>query len=198
MIADFLAALSFILITIFSPGPNNVSCAAMGALHGTRRSLPYVLGVAGGVFTVMLAAGLVSASLLRVVPQLAVVLRTVGAAYILYLAYNILKASYRVKAEDARPLTLLNGLLLQLLNPKLLVFSLTLFTTLLPADEYTPPELVLAALLLGLMALASGVVWALGGTLISRVLQSRRAEQAVNLVLALFLVYTALDLLDVL
>jgi cysteine/O-acetylserine efflux protein len=198
MIADFLAALTFILVTTFTPGPNNVSCAAMGALHGYRRSLPYLLGVGCGVFSVMLVVALLSASLLRVVPQLAVVLRYVGAAYILYLAYSILKASYTVKAEDARPLTFINGLLLQLLNPKLLVFSLTLFTSLLTTSAYSLPELVLAALLLGLMSFASGMLWAAGGTLISRVLHSRRAEQAVNIVLALFLVYTALDLLDIL
>lgn len=198
MLTDFAAALSFILITIFTPGPNNVSSAAMAALYGYRRSLPYMLGIMLGFGTLMLVIAFVSASLLRVVPQLAAILRYVGSAYILYLAYHILKTSYRVQTENTRPLSFANGMVLQLLNPKGMVFSLTLFTSFFSPTDYTLPELVLAAIMLSSIAFVAVTSWAVFGTVISRVLHSRRAEQAVNVALALFLVYTALDLLGIL
>src|SRR5947208_11263052 len=93
MPVDLLATLGFILISTFTPGPNNISSAVMGALHGYRKSLVYFLGISTGFFLVMLLCVWISASFLGILPQLDPVLRYIGALYSLYLAYGILKAT---------------------------------------------------------------------------------------------------------
>jgi cysteine/O-acetylserine efflux protein len=198
MPTDFLAALGFILISTFTPGPNNVSSAAMGALHGYKDSFRYLLGITVGFFAVMLACAVVSASLLRLFPQLETVLRFVGAAYILYLAYGILKASYSYESESVRPLGFANGVVLQVLNPKLIVYGLTLFSTFFASMVAQPVLLVVTVLGLTLLSFLSTSGWALFGTLINRYLRHPRARLVVNGVLSLFLVVTALELLGIL
>src|SRR5437868_5724816 len=94
MSIDILATLGFILISTFTPGPNNISSAAMGALHGYGKTFKFLLGISVGFFLVMSLCGWISATFLDVLPQFEPVLRYIGAAYTLYLAYGILKASY--------------------------------------------------------------------------------------------------------
>ena len=48
--------ISFVIVTTFTPGPNNISSAAMGVAYGYRRTIPYLFGIASGFFLVMLAA----------------------------------------------------------------------------------------------------------------------------------------------
>ncbi|MEO1541882.1 MAG: LysE family translocator, partial [Pseudomonadota bacterium] len=43
------ALLAFVFAGLFSPGPNVVLLTASGARFGFRRTVPHVLGVAGGV-----------------------------------------------------------------------------------------------------------------------------------------------------
>lgn len=194
MPTDFVAALGFILISTFTPGPNNVSSAAMGALHGFTKTRQYLLGITAGFFVVMLGCALASASLLNAFPGFETALRYIGAVYMLYLAYGILKATYTVEGENVKPLAFRDGVLLQLLNPKLIVYGLALFSTFFAPIATQPLQLVVTVILLALVSLASTALWASSGTLIGRYLHHPRVRLIVNIALALFLVYTALEL----
>lgn len=200
--------IAFVLITTFSPGPNNISSAAMGVLHGYQKTLPYLVGMNSGLFGVMLVSAWASATLLGFFPMLEPVLRYVGAAYILYLALGMFKASYSFAPspgiEDGgaavgkiAPLGFANGLLLQVFNPKLMVYSLTLFTTFLAPITQRLGLLLLAVVLLTITSFTATSSWALFGMVIKRYLHHPKARFAINLILALFLVYTALTLAGV-
>ena len=128
---NLFAFFSFVFVTTFTPGPNNISSASMGVLYGHKQTRQYRLGIAVGFFLLMLLCGWISTALLRVFPPIENVLRFVGAAYILWLAYETLRASYTFE-EGAQPLLGFNrGLWLQILNPKVIVYGLTLYTTFL-------------------------------------------------------------------
>jgi cysteine/O-acetylserine efflux protein len=191
---ELLPLLSYVLISTFTPGPANLSSSSLGVLFGFRRTLPYQLGLTAGVFVMMLTGGLVSASLLRAFPALEPALRWVGAAYILFLAYAIFRASYAFVEGQARPLGPGHGLLLQLTNPKLVVYAFTLFASFLAPIAGRPAWLVPAALLLALVSGCSTTLWALFGAAIKARLRNPRFARWVNAGLALFLVYAAIDL----
>jgi hypothetical protein len=127
-------------------------------------------------------------------PAIETPLRLIGAAYILYLAYSMLKASYQFKAQDEKPLGFNQGFLLQLLNPKLFVYALTLFTGFLAPITTSLPLLILAACLLAVVAFCATSGWALFGTVVKAYLRHPRVKLIVNIVLSLALVYTALEL----
>jgi len=197
MSIDLFPLISFVIITTFTPGPANISSASMGVLHGYRKSLRFLLGLVSGLFVVMLLSGLISGTLLRFFPALEPILRYVGAVYILYLAYSILKASYTFEAGDVKPMGYFHGLALNVSNPKLLVYAFTLFSTFLVPVTGNISLLIPALILLALTAFCAVSTWALFGTVIKTYLHSPRAKTAVNIILSLFLVYAAIELASV-
>lgn len=194
MIPNLLPFLSFVLISTFTPGPSNISSASMGVLHGYKNTLNYQGGLALGVFLVMLLTGWLATTLLSLLPALEPALRYAGAAYILYLAVGILKASYTFTERETTPLGFAHGFMLQILNPKLMVYAFTLFAAFLAPITGNGPVLVGTVLFLTLIAFCATSVWALFGTVIKTYLHYPRVKAMVNLILSLFLVYTAITL----
>jgi cysteine/O-acetylserine efflux protein len=194
MSIDLFPTISFALITTFTPGPANISSASMGVLYGYKGTLKFLLGLVSGFFIIMSLSGLISATLLRFFPALEPILRYVGAAYILYLAFSILKASYTFEAGDVKPMGYFHGLLLQVSNPKLLVYAFTLFSTFLAPISGNVTLLILVIPLLALAAFCGTSTWALFGTVIKTYLHSPRAKTTTNIILSLFLVYAAIEL----
>src|SRR5512146_1402623 len=123
---------SYVMISTFTPGPSNISSASAASLHGYRNTLRFQGGLAAGVFLIMLLSGFISSALLRIFPVIEPVLRYAGAAYILYLAFAILKSTYAIADQGAsKPFSFTQGLALQILNPKLTVYAFTLFSAFL-------------------------------------------------------------------
>jgi cysteine/O-acetylserine efflux protein len=170
----------------------------MGVLHGYRNTLRYQAGLAAGVFGVMLLSGWISATLLSILPALEPALRYAGAVYILYLAFGVLKASYSFAEQATNRLGVGHGLALQILNPKLIVYAFTLFGGFLAPISGNVALLVLAAGLLAATSFGATSVWALFGTAIKTYLHNPRLKAAVNIVLALSLVYVAVELAGIL
>jgi cysteine/O-acetylserine efflux protein len=124
------------------------------------------MGLAAGVFLFMLLSGLLSTKLLRSFPAFEPVMRYAGAAYIFYLAFAILRASYTFREEESKPLGFLHGFMLQILNPKLLVYAFTLFSAFLATMTQNISVLLLVVTLLSVVAFSATSTWALFGTTI--------------------------------
>jgi cysteine/O-acetylserine efflux protein len=199
MNTDWLALLSFIVVTTYTPGPNNISAASMGVLYGYKRTLPYLLGIVSGFFLMMTLSGLVSGFLLEKIPAFEGILRIAGAIYILWLAWHTLQASYSFdEEEEQKPLGYLQGFFLQVLNVKVIVYGLTLYSTFLAGKIPSLPVLILSAAALSAVGFTSVSLWTLFGAGIRKYLNQPKIRRIVNIVLALLLVYTAVDLSGVL
>ena len=195
MSSSLLSLILYVLISIFTPGPSNISTASMAVIHGYRRTINYQAGLAAGVFLLMSLSGWFSAALLNVFPALEAIMRYIGAAYILFLAFGLLKASYSFAEEAAKPLKFIHGFMLQILNPKLIVFAFSLFSTFLaPITRNIMLSMLAAAILAGISFCATSA-WSLFGAAIQTYLHNPRVKMAVNIVLSLSLVYTAITLI---
>lgn len=192
---DFFALASFAVITTFTPGPNNITSASMDILFGYRDTLKYMLGIASGFFLVMLLCGWVSAALLQALPVLQDVLRIAGVLYILWLAYHTLRASYAFDEEEQpAKLGFRAGFILQLLNPKVIVYGLMMYSAFLSGLGVTPVAQLAAALALAGLGFCSVSTWALFGAAMRAYLNRPYARQIVNTALSLLLIYTAIEL----
>jgi cysteine/O-acetylserine efflux protein len=198
MFTGLIPAISYVLISSFTPGPSNISTASLAVLHSYRKTLSFQAGLASGVFLLMLLSGWLSTTALEFFPALEPILRYAGAGYILYLASSLLKASYTFAEGSARPLGFAQGLMLQVLNPKLVVYAFTLFSGFLSSFIPSFPMLLLICAILALVSFCATSTWALFGTGIRTYLQSPRVTAIVNVVLSLLLVYTALTLAEIL
>ena len=191
---NFPAFLIFAIVTTFTPGPNNISSASSGVLYGYRRTLPYIAGIVSGFFGVMLASALLSQSIRAVLPKAEGYLRIAGAIYILWLAYHSLKSSYQFEAEGIEPRGFRAGVLLQALNPKALVYGLTMYSSFLLPLANRPFELALSAAFFAVLTFVAVSVWSLTGAAIRRYMRTEAVQQAVNTILAVLLVYTAYEI----
>jgi len=195
MTPEILALISFVAVTTYTPGPNNISAASMGVLYGYKRTLPYMLGMVSGFFMMLTLTGLISGFLLEKIPAFELILRIAGALYILWLAWHTLQASYTFdEEEETKPLGFIQGFLLQVLNVKVIVYGLTLYGTFLAGKIPSLLQLVLSALIFAGVGFTSVSLWTLFGAGIRRYLNRPKVRQAVNIFLALLLVYTAVDM----
>ena len=194
MTAGLFSLISYVLVSTFTPGPSNISSASMAVLHGYKNTLRYQVGLAFGVFLLMALSGWISTTLLNIFPALEPILRYLGAGYILYLAVGILKASYTFDDEDMKPLGFAHGLMLQILNPKLVVYAFTLFTAFLASITKNIALVVSVAALLAGVSFCATSAWAIFGTAIKTYLHHPHLKTAVNILLSLLLIYTAVTL----
>ena len=191
---DLIPLISFVIVTTFTPGPNNISSAAMGVTFGYRKTIPYLFGIASGFFLVMLAAAYLSSALLGIMPFAEQYLRWIGSGYILYLAISTLRVDYGFSgnSEDAKAFT--KGFVLQLFNPKVAVYGLTLYSTFLAGISGHIAWLSFFAAIFAITALAATSTWAISGAAIRNSLKKESFRKAVNIVLTMLLIYTAVTL----
>ena len=91
-VSFFFALAMFAFVTSVTPGPNNIMLLASGAQFGFRRTLPHMLGIVLGVATLLLSTLLGLGALFTLYPPLYSVLKWVGCAYLLWLAWKIANA----------------------------------------------------------------------------------------------------------
>ena len=82
----------FALAAAITPGPNNIMVAASGANFGYRGTMGHMLGIVVGFGAMILAVGLGLGQVFNAVPQLHYILRVLGTAYLVYLAWRIATA----------------------------------------------------------------------------------------------------------
>jgi len=194
MNVEILPLLAFVGVTTFTPGPGNIQSASMGMLYGYRRSFTFLSGMVLGYLVIMMLCALLSSKVLQVLPAVEPVLRLAGACYILWLAVGTARASYGLGKDSTAPMSFTHGFLLQALNPKAVVFGITLYTTFLADIAGSPPALVISVVLLTLATFLSVSLWTLGGVQIQEHLDDRRLQRLVNSVLVALLVYSAVTL----
>ena len=136
-------------LTIASPGPGLLLTVNNALLWQLRGALPGILGVVLGM---LLVAGLASSALgalLGTSPQALLGLQLLGALYLGWLGVSRLRgaaagrAAQRTSALPRARGRLLQGLLVSLTNPKLIVFFLALFPPFIHGDRPVLPQLIL-------------------------------------------------------
>jgi threonine/homoserine/homoserine lactone efflux protein len=190
MSPDLLAAfVVFAVVTLFTPGPNNVMLMASGVNYGFARTQPHVVGVAVGFGFLVIVVGLGLGALFAAWPGLYAGLKFVGAAYLLYLAW-LIATSGPVKGGEAgggRPFTFLQAAAFQWVNAKGWVMATGAVTAYAALARFPVNVLIIAGIFTGLGFL-SGWTWLLFGTGLRHVLTRPGAVRAFNIVMALALV----------
>lgn len=194
--AWILAATGFAFAMAGTPGPNNTMVTASGANHGFRRTLPVAVGMGAGVAAIIFAVAAAGGTIVSE-PRVHLVLKWVGVAYLLWLAWRIATAPVGVTGEGdrRRPFTFVEGALLQLVNPKLWVMVAGAVVTYGGSAAQGLDVPAAFAVIFGGATLASTLAWAGIGVGARRFLASARSLRVFNRVMALLLVLSLLPVL---
>lgn len=203
-LAWLASALAFAVSMSATPGPNNAMVTASGANWGFRRTLPHMLGISVGFPVMLVAVSLGAGELLRAHPWAHDLLRWVGAAYLLWLAWRI--ATARPVTADggeggqvgkgAHPLGFVQAALFQWVNPKAWVIALGAVVTFTTASGAAlVGQATLLAVMFLVVTLPVTALWTLAGVGAARLLRTPVALRRFNLAMAALLVASLAPLL---
>jgi threonine/homoserine/homoserine lactone efflux protein len=180
----------FAFVTSITPGPNNVMLTATGANVGVRRGMPHVLGVALGfslmIFLVAAGAG---AALLDS-PQAMRVMRLLGIAVILWLAWKIATAGRAGDGGRERPVGFVEAVLFQWVNPKAWLICAGAVSGFLRAEIAAIPQAAIFAALFLVVGTPCMLVWLGFGAAMQRILRSDAALRRFNVTMGIVLAAT--------
>ncbi len=188
-----IAASLFSFVSSITPGPNNMMMLASGVNFGFRRSVPHWLGICGGFTFMLCAVGLGLHTLLADHPALYDLMRYAGSAYLIWMAWRLATATATPASQDddapkseARPLGVWAAAAFQWVNPKAWVMAVTAMSAYLPARAQAI-DVVVLALLFGVINLPCVACWAGGGAALRRLLQDPLRLRIFNISMALAL-----------
>ncbi|POZ60196.1 LysE family translocator [Chromobacterium alticapitis] len=173
----YLAALVAVYVL---PGPDMALVMATSASRGVGAGLLTALGIAASRFLHVMMSGLGLAALMTTHPMLFSAVRWIGAGYLLWMAWKVIRsqpaaAGEPVPAESTRA-AIARGFLTNLLNPKALMFcALFLPQFVSPAHGAVLPQFALLGVILVATGLCFDTAYAFAASGLARRLKGRRA-----------------------
>lgn len=195
---NWFAFIFYMFVSCITPGPNNLMCMANGTKYGFRKSLRFCFGVTTGFTLILLLAIGCNYFIYSYIPTIVRVMTPLGALYILWLAWIIWRDKPKAeKAEkksrlqlDTRALS--TGMILQFVNPKGLLYGITLITNFVFPYDRSVGMFALTLVINWFMVLFSNICWVLFGSIFQKFFEDYK--KILNAVMALLLVYCAVSL----
>ena len=183
-------ALTFFTLSLilgFAPGPDNIFVLMQSATEGRRAGMVVVLGLCAGlvVHTTAIALGL--AAVFASSATAFTVLKIVGAAYLVYLAWGAFRApTGDLTGQPLRQTTngrlFLRGLVMNITNPKVVFFFLALLPQFVnPARGSVTLQLfVLGGIFIVATLVSFGCITVFAAAVSAHLKRSPRAQRVLN------------------
>lgn len=190
----------FALVAAITPGPNNLLLMRSGARFGVRRTTSHMIGIQVGFVGLLLLSYLGVGALLLAMPVAMTVLRWACFGYLLWLTLVILRdarsesAAARQateRAQSARPMTLLEAVLFQLINAKAWMMTVMVMGGFHGDATPTLLDLAVTTLICVTVGSLAMLIWTVWGATIDRMLTQPRARQAFGYCMAALVLVTA-------
>jgi threonine/homoserine/homoserine lactone efflux protein len=123
---EYTALLALCTAMSFSPGPNTTLSTALAANRGLKGAMHFVASVPLGWSTMFLLSAFGLGALLKAVPALVWIIKSVGVAYLIWLALRLSRSGTLTQIDNARlNVTFWQGAALQFVNIKAWMSTLT-------------------------------------------------------------------------
>ena len=135
------------LVIVATPGTGVLYTLAAGLARGARASVVAAAGCTLGIVPHVLAAITGLAALMHTSALAFSILKYLGVAYLLYMAWSTLRDTDALRVEEGAPVgagkVIASGVLINLLNPKLTIFFFAFLPQFVPADATNASLLML-------------------------------------------------------
>lgn len=190
------AFLSYVVVVSFTPGPNNILSMVNASRDGFRKTIPFLLGIFTGFFTLLLLSSYFNLVLFNIMPKIKIFMSIVGASYMTYLAVKIMKSGKpdedgeEPQEKSSRKVnSFATGLAMQFVNPKGVLYCITVVANFIIPFYKSGAVLFLFSLFLAIVGFSSVCSWALFGSLFNRFIS--KYQRPFNLAMGLLLLYSA-------
>ncbi|MNO47914.1 Cysteine/O-acetylserine efflux protein [compost metagenome] len=186
---NIVSFLIYCIVATFTPGPANIVILSSVQHSGAKKTMKYVYGATVAFGLLLTLSTLLNRVLLEIIPNILIVMQVIGSLYMLYLAYKM----FKMGAMEDQPNPNANfrsGLLMQLVNPKVLIFTLTVMPSYVMPFYTSSLGLTLFVIIITMIGFFAFTTWVGFGTIFRRVLLNH--QKVLNTLMALFLVYSAI------
>lgn len=185
-----LEALVYITVMAISPGPNTILSMVNASRQGLKKGIWLNLGMLAGITIVTILSFIFSSFFYRYIPQAELIMKAVCFIYLIFLALKML--FMKVSSETSASEGFVQGMILQLINVKVILLALTAVSTyIIPMTDSTARQFLLS-IIIPLDCFISGLVWAIGGSLLKSFFS--RHTRLMSVLFFLALVWCALRL----
>lgn len=182
-----LALIAFAIAGAFTPGPNNIMLAASGMNFGFTRTAPHMSGIVVGFVVMLLSVGFGLGALIAAYPAGQTVLKFIGTAYLLWLAWRIANAAPVDSSVRSRPFNFIEAALFQWVNPKGLLAVFGAMSIFIRPEEAVWDVLTVAMVFFA-VSIGAVVTWTAFGTALRNFIRDRRKLRIFNIAMAILLV----------
>lgn len=191
------ALVLFAVASTGTPGPNNMMIMASGLNFGVQRSIPHWLGIISGVPVMMFMLGIGLDQVFKLYPMAFTLVKIVGCTYLLYLAFKI--SRMKVDADNVqttqKPMTYLQALFFQWVNPKAWVISIGAIAAFTVNDASMLPQITMISLTFAVVGLICVGSWMTAGRLLQAVIRSDRDQQRFNTLMGALLALSVVPMM---
>lgn len=184
----------FSFVTSVSPGPNNTFLLSSGANFGLRKSVPYLNGIMAGLTGMMIALGAGLGVIFTTLPAVYQVLKWVGFAYIVWLAFLIVKSTTKTETAEAQYIGFFKATTFQFVNPKAWVVVGSFMATFVPVGSGFGATAFICLVFL-VFTYPGALLWAVAGQVLKDWLSVPSRRRVFNILSAILLVLSMVPVL---
>ncbi|GBG07179.1 lysine transporter LysE [Paenibacillus agaridevorans] len=185
---DITSFLIYCVIATFTPGPTNIMILSTVNNQGTKKAMEYTFGATSGFCFLLIISAVLNSILVTFLPKIVIMMQLIGSCYMLYLAVLIYKRDASIAAVNQKG-TFLSGVIMQFLNPKVMLFALTVLPTFILPKPSSSTAISLSIIGITIIGFLAFVTWVLFGSLFKTFLQKHK--KTVNVAMSFSLVYAA-------
>jgi threonine/homoserine/homoserine lactone efflux protein len=189
-----LAVATFGFVTSVTPGPNNTILFATGVNYGVKKAFPFLFGIMLGLSVILTAIGLGLGAVFIALPAVYQVLKYLGFAYILYLAFSIIRSGYKPIESNSKLFGLFEATFFQFVNPKVWVVMPSFMASFIPIGASLELTIVLVLVFLTL-TFPGALAWAVFGGLLKNFMADSKKRLIFNWIAGLLLVASMVPVL---
>lgn len=181
--------LLYCFIVTFTPGPTNIVILSTVHNSGTKKAMEYTYGATIAFGFLLFISAVFNTTMITVIPKILIVMQIIGSIYMLYLAYQVYKMDTSKSTANQKG-TFITGFFMQFLNPKVVLFTMTVIPTYIMPYHVSASVLITSVIVITVIGFLAFITWLLFGTLFKEFLQKH--QKLVNMLMALFLVYSSI------
>ncbi len=186
---DITSLLFYSFIVTFTPGPTNIVILSTVHNFGPKKAMEYTYGATIAFGSLLGISAMLNTVLITVIPKILIGMQIIGTIYMLYLAYQIYKMDTS-EPTDNKTGTFISGFLMQFLNPKVVLFTLTVIPSFVLPYYTDIPTVTISVIVITIIGFLAFITWALFGAIFKQFLQKHK--RTVNVIMALCLVYATI------
>lgn len=184
----------FSFVTSVSPGPNNTFLLSSGANFGLKKSVPYLNGIMAGLTGMMIALGAGLGVIFTTLPAVYQVLKWVGFAYIVWLAFLIVKSTSKSATAEAQYIGFFKATTFQFVNPKAWVVVGSFMAAFVPVGSGLGVTAFICLVFL-VFTYPGALLWAVAGQVLKDWLSRPSRRRVFNIISAILLVLSMVPVL---